>query len=153
MKAFLLAAGNGTRLRPLTDSVPKCLLPVRGVPLLEIWLNNCKAAGITDVLVNTHAHAETVRKFAAAQKSGVRIRIAEEPELLGSAGTLAKNREFVSGEESFVVLYADVLTNISRNVFRQRWGSIRCPIPRDAELLPWTKMKSSRSLPRNRCGP
>jgi mannose-1-phosphate guanylyltransferase len=113
MKAFLLAAGNGTRLRPLTDSVPKCLLPVRGVPLLEIWLNNCKAAGITDVLVNTHAHAETVRKFAAAQKSGVRIRIAEEPELLGSAGTLAKNREFVSGEESFVVLYADVLTNIN----------------------------------------
>jgi len=113
MKAFLLAAGNGTRLRPLTDSVPKCLLPVRGVPLLEIWLNNCEAAGITDVLVNTHAHAETVRKFAAEQKTGVRIRIAEEPELLGSAGTLAKNREFVSGEEPFVVLYADVLTNIN----------------------------------------
>jgi mannose-1-phosphate guanylyltransferase len=113
MKAFLLAAGNGTRLRPLTNSVPKCLLPIRGVPLLEIWLNNCKAAGITDVLVNTHAHAETVRKFAAEQKTGVRIRIVEEPELLGSAGTLAKNREFASGEEPFVVLYADVLTNLN----------------------------------------
>jgi mannose-1-phosphate guanylyltransferase len=112
MKAFLLAAGNGTRLRPLTDSVPKCLLPIQGVPLLEIWLNNCKAAGITDVLVNTHAHAEAIRQFAAKQKTGVRIRIAEEPELLGSAGTLAENRKFVANEESFFVLYADVLTNL-----------------------------------------
>jgi mannose-1-phosphate guanylyltransferase len=112
MKAFLLAAGNGTRLRPLTDNVPKCLLPIHGVPLLEIWLNNCKAAGITDVLVNTHAHAGAIRKFAAEQKTGVRICIAEEPELFGSAGTLAENRKFIAGEESFCVLYADVLTNV-----------------------------------------
>lgn len=112
MKAFLLAAGNGTRLRPLTDNVPKCLLPIQGVPLLKIWLSNCKAVGITDVLVNTHAHAEAVRKFAAEQETGVRMRIVEEPELLGSAGTLAQNREFVAGEESFFVLYADVLTNV-----------------------------------------
>lgn len=112
MKAFLLAAGNGTRLRPLTDNVPKCLLPIQGVPLLEIWLNNCKAAGVTDVLVNTHAHAEAIRKFAAEQKTGVRMRIVEEPELLGSAGTLAENREFADGEQSFFVLYADVLTNV-----------------------------------------
>jgi mannose-1-phosphate guanylyltransferase len=79
---------------------------------LEIWLNNCKAAGITNVLVNAHAHAGAVRQFAAEQKTGVRIRIAEEPELLGSAGTLSANRDFVAGEESFFVLYADVLTNV-----------------------------------------
>jgi mannose-1-phosphate guanylyltransferase len=113
MKAFLLAAGNGTRLRPLTDSVPKCLLPICGVPLLEIWLNNCKAAGITDVLVNTHAHAGAIRRFAAEQKTGVRVHIAEELELLGSAGTLAENHEFIAGEKSFFVLYADVLTNVA----------------------------------------
>jgi mannose-1-phosphate guanylyltransferase len=112
MKAFLLAAGNGTRLRPLTDSVPKCLLPIQGVPLLEIWLNNCRAAGITDVLVNAHAHVEAIRQFAAEQSTGVRMSIVEEAELLGSAGTLAENREFVAGEESFFVLYADVLTNL-----------------------------------------
>src|SRR6478736_9896404 len=112
MKAFLLAAGNGIRLRPLTDKVPKCLLPIQGVPLLEIWLRNCKVAGVTDVLVNTHAHAEAIRQFAAKQRTGVRMRIAEEPELLGSAGTLAENREFVAREESFFVLYADVLTNV-----------------------------------------
>ena len=112
MKAFILAAGNGTRLRPLTDSVPKCLLPIQGVPLLEIWLNNCRAAGITDVVVNVHAHAEAVKKFAVAQKSGLKVSIVEEPQLLGSAGTLAENRAFVAGEEAFFVLYGDVLTNV-----------------------------------------
>jgi len=112
MKAFLLAAGNGTRLRPLTDSIPKCLLPIRGVPLLGIWLNNCKAAGIAEVLVNTHAHAEEIRRFIAEQQSGVKIRIAEEQDLLGSAGTVSENRDFVTGEKAFFILYADVLTNI-----------------------------------------
>jgi mannose-1-phosphate guanylyltransferase len=112
MKAFLLAAGNGTRLRPLTERIPKCLLPIQGVPLLEIWLNNCKAAGITDVLINTHAHIGAIRKFASEQKTGVRMRIVEELELLGSAGTLAENRDFVAKEESFFILYADVLTNV-----------------------------------------
>jgi mannose-1-phosphate guanylyltransferase len=112
MKAFLLAAGNGTRLRPLTNNIPKCLLPIQGVPLLEIWLNNCRPAGITDVLVNTHAYAGVIRKFAAEQKTGVRMCLAEEPELLGSAGTLAENRKFIAREESFFVFYADVLTNV-----------------------------------------
>jgi mannose-1-phosphate guanylyltransferase len=112
MKAFLLAAGNGTRLRPLTDRVPKCLLPIQGVPLLAIWLNSCRAAGITDVLINTHAHAGVIRQFAAEQETGVRIRIAEEPRLLGSAGTLMENRDFVAGDDAFYVLYADVLTNV-----------------------------------------
>src|SRR5260221_13741308 len=112
MRLFLMAAETGTRLRPLTDRVPKCLLPIQGVPLLEIWLNNCKAAGITDVLVNTHAHSGVVRQFAAEQKTGVLMRIAEEPQLLGSAGTLAENSDFGAGEDAFYVLYADVLTNV-----------------------------------------
>jgi mannose-1-phosphate guanylyltransferase len=119
MNAFLLAAGNGTRLRPLTDRVPKCLLPIQHVPMLEIWLNNCKAAGITDVLVNTHAHAEAVRTFAAKQSSGVRVHIAEEPLMLGSAGTLAENRHFVAGQDAFFVLYADVLTNVDLSCMLQ----------------------------------
>jgi mannose-1-phosphate guanylyltransferase len=112
MKAFILAAGHGTRLRPLTDSVPKCLLPIQGVPLLEIWLNHCKAAGIADVLINAHAHPKAVREFAAVQKN-IHLSIAEEPQLLGSAGTLAENRDFVTDERTFLILYGDVLTNIN----------------------------------------
>lgn len=68
MKAFLLAAGHGTRLRPLTDSVPKCLLPVRGVPILQIWLEICRRLGVDQVLVNLHAHANAVRTFVSKEK-------------------------------------------------------------------------------------
>jgi mannose-1-phosphate guanylyltransferase len=113
MRAFILAAGSGTRLRPLTDSVPKCLLPIRGVPLLQIWLENCCATGISEVLVNVHAHPEKFREFVRKQASPVRINIVEEQQLLGSAGTLAENRSFVEQEKDFFVLYGDVLTNVS----------------------------------------
>lgn len=113
MKAFILAAGNGTRLRPLTDSVPKCLLPIQGMPLLQIWLENCRAGKISDVLVNVHSHAAKVREFVGRHSSPVQVHIAEEPQLLGSAGTLAENRNFVAGEEAFFILYGDVLTNVS----------------------------------------
>ena len=54
MKAFLLAAGLGTRLRPLTDTVPKCMLTIEGRPLLDIWLDSFDRAGVDEVLVNVH---------------------------------------------------------------------------------------------------
>jgi mannose-1-phosphate guanylyltransferase len=111
MKAFLLAAGHGTRLRPYTDCIPKCLLPVQGVPMLEIWLSLCREHGISEVLVNTHAHSAAVVDFAKRWKNGVRVTVKEEPELFGSAGTLRVNREWVEGEDKFWVFYADVLTN------------------------------------------
>ena len=110
MKAFLLAAGQGTRLRPITDTLPKCLVPIRGVPMLEIWLDLCRRARITDVLLNLHTHAEAVRKTLKQSRSGVSIRISEEPELLGSAGTLLANRNWVAGDDCFWEFYAYVLT-------------------------------------------
>src|SRR5579864_478271 len=111
MKAFLMAAGFGTRLRPLTDSVPKCLLPIRGVPLLEIWLDLCRNYGIDDVLINTHSYPGVVKKYLDEISAGLRIRVSEEEVLLGSAGTLLENRDWVASESAFWVLYADVLTN------------------------------------------
>lgn len=112
MKAFLLAAGNGSRLRPLTDDCPKCFLPIQGVPLLAVWLENCRRAGVDEVLINTHAHAAKVREFVKGYDGALRIRLTEESELLGSAGTLAANRGFVEDEDGFLILYADVLTNL-----------------------------------------
>lgn len=111
MKGFLLAAGHGTRLRPYTDNTPKCLLPIRGTPMLEIWLALCRRYGITDVLVNTHAHASAVKDFVGRWRDGVRVSVVEEQELHGSAGTLLANRDWVVGEHQFWVFYADVLTN------------------------------------------
>lgn len=111
-KAFLLAAGRGTRLRPLTDTTPKCLVPIGGVPLLHLWLQLCREHGITDVLVNTHHFPEQVEACAAAAPAGVRVTTVFEPELLGTAGTVRANRGFVAGECEFFVLYADNLTNV-----------------------------------------
>ena len=110
MKAFLLAAGHGTRLRPLTDHTAKCLLPVRGEPLLEIWLKLCHRHAIHEVLINIHAHATKVTDYLAEHHNGVQIKVMEEPRLLGSAGTVWANRDWVSESESFWILYGDVLT-------------------------------------------
>lgn len=110
MKAFLLAAGHGTRLRPLTDRIPKCLVPICGVPLLDIWLEVCRLADIDEVLINLHAHADVVREAVREKETGVIVHLTEETTLLGSAGTLLANRNWVAGESRFWVLYGDVLT-------------------------------------------
>src|ERR1700722_16965550 len=109
MKAIILAAGLGTRLRPLTATTPKCLVTIDGVPLLELWLRECERARVEAVLVNPHHLAERVAEFAAARR-GVPVQLAYEPTLLGSAGTIAANWSFVDGDESFLVVYADNLT-------------------------------------------
>jgi mannose-1-phosphate guanylyltransferase len=111
VKGFLLAAGVGTRLRPLTDDLPKCLVTIQGKPLLAIWLEWCATYGVDEILLNSHAHSERVREFVEAYRGPVRVTLTHERELLGSAGTLHVNREFVAGEKEFAVLYADVLTN------------------------------------------
>lgn len=110
MKAFLLAAGHGTRLRPITDNLPKCLVPIQGIPLLAIWLKTCSAVGVTEVLINLHSHADIVRRFLLdLGDCDVRVHVSEEPELLGSAGTLVANRGWLENEELFWIFYADVL--------------------------------------------
>jgi mannose-1-phosphate guanylyltransferase len=84
LKAFLLAGGHGTRLRPLTDSVPKCLVPIRGRPLLDIWLELCARSGITDVLINLHAHPQPIEQHLERTGSPVNVRLVREDRLLGS---------------------------------------------------------------------
>ena len=111
MKAFLLAAGLGTRLRPITDSTPKCMLRIGDRPLLDIWLDALAEAGVHEVLVNLHHHAPVVRAHLAARSGPPAVRLAEEQELLGSAGTLLANRSFVDGEEMFLAVNADNLTD------------------------------------------
>jgi mannose-1-phosphate guanylyltransferase len=109
VKAFLLAAGPGSRLRPMTDAVPKCLVPIRGTPMLSIWLQACKRFGIEEVLINLHAHAAAVSEFLRQDINGPRVRVVVEQQLLGSAGTLRANRDWVMSDEFFWVFYADVL--------------------------------------------
>lgn len=112
MKAFLLAAGEGRRLRPLTDHLPKCLVPIGGTPLLEIWLRLLERHGVTGVLVNTHYLADQVEAFVGTYPTSMEVVTAYEPRLLGSAGTVLANRGFAAGAERFFVIYADNLSNV-----------------------------------------
>jgi mannose-1-phosphate guanylyltransferase len=111
VKAILLAAGLGTRLRPITDRTPKCLLRVGSRTLLDIWLDALEGVGVTEVLLNTHHLAPLVRAHVAARAGGPLVRLTHEPTLLGSAGTLLANRDFVAGEDMFLAVNADNLTD------------------------------------------
>jgi mannose-1-phosphate guanylyltransferase len=111
MKAFLLAAGVGTRLRPITDTIPKCMVAIDGQPLLDIWLDAFDRAGIDEVLVNLHHLPDVVRHHIAGRIGPPAVRTFFEPELLGSAGTLIANRQWVEREELFLACYADNLTD------------------------------------------
>lgn len=127
MKAFLLAAGLGTRLRPVTDSVPKCMVDIDGRPLLDIWLDAFHRAGVDEVLVNLHYLPEVVTAHLAHRGGGPAVRTVLEPELLGSAGTLRANRRWVEGEEMFLACYADNLTSFDLRTLvdaHRQWGPI-----------------------------
>jgi mannose-1-phosphate guanylyltransferase len=110
LKAVLLAAGLGTRLRPVTYSIPKCLVPIHGKPLLAYWLDLLLKSGIAEVLTNTHHLAEQVVAFRQASSWRDRLTLVHEPELLGTGGTVIANRDFF-GRNPVVVAHAD---NLSR---------------------------------------
>jgi mannose-1-phosphate guanylyltransferase len=116
MKAFLLAAGLGTRLRPITDSTPKCLVDIGGRSLLDIWLDTLAAAGVDEVLLNTHHLASLVEAHVARRTAPPAVRLSHEPVLLGSAGTLLAGRDFVADEELFLAVNADNLTDFDVRV-------------------------------------
>lgn len=129
MKAFLLAGGRGERLRPLTDRTPKCLLDVAGVPMLERWLLALAGAGVDEVLVNTHHLAGQVENYVRRRAAGrPAVRLEYEPELLGSAGTVAAHADFVDGEKCFWVVYADNLTGVDLPAMREFHRSRPSPL-------------------------
>lgn len=120
MKAFLLAAGVGKRLRPLTDDLPKCMVPIAGKPLLHYWIYLCKRYGVTELLLNLHHHPKVVEVYLREiENNDLRIKVSREPQLLGSGGTIAANVDFVQKERDFYILYADNLTNVNLEALLQ----------------------------------
>ncbi len=125
MKAILLAAGVGARLRPLTDSVPKCMVPIGDRPMLDLWLDSLAKAGIHEVLINLHHLAEIVKAHVEARSGPPSVTTVYEAELLGSAGTLLTNRGWVRDEDAVLVCNADNLTDFDLRdlVDRHRRGN------------------------------
>ncbi len=108
MNALLLAAGFGTRLRPLTDHTPKCLVEVNGRPLLDYWLQDLHAAGVIEFVINTHHLAETVRSYVTQHALAPSITLVHEDHILGTAGTLLANADFLK-RGTTLVAHADNL--------------------------------------------
>ncbi|HEV8243469.1 MAG TPA: nucleotidyltransferase family protein [Nitrospirales bacterium] len=110
MKAMLLAAGLGTRLRPLTDAIPKPLLPVAGQPILLWNLLLLKRHGITDVIINLHHLGEQiVQALGDGSRFGLRVAYSHEPTLLGTGGGIKQAAPFLK-DGSFLVLNGDTLS-------------------------------------------
>lgn len=103
MRAILLAAGLGTRLRPLTETVPKCLVPVGREVLLDMWLRRLSEAGVDRVLVNLHHLADAVRRHVAGSQWADLVEFVDEPVLLGTAGTLVANKSFLQCGDGLLV--------------------------------------------------
>jgi mannose-1-phosphate guanylyltransferase len=103
MRAILLAAGFGTRLRPLTNNVPKCLVTIKGKPLIQIWLEKLKEINVSPVLVNTHYLSSKVDNFIKNSPFADHVSIVFEPVLLGTAGTLINNLDFFQNQDGLLI--------------------------------------------------
>ena len=103
MRALLLAAGFGTRLRPMTYTIPKCLVTIKGKPLLEIWLERLTHAGIDNFLINTHYLPEKVVDYINTSKYSAQVCLVYEDNLQGTAGTLLNNLNFFKGEDGLFI--------------------------------------------------
>lgn len=112
MKSFLLAAGEGNRLKPLTDTIPKCLVPINGKPLLFYWIDLFRRFQIDEVLINTHYLPQKVETAIRENTHDIKFHVSYELKLLGSAGTIKMNKQFIEQEEDFYIFYADNLVDV-----------------------------------------
>ena len=113
MKAMILAAGTGTRLKPLTDKTPKALIPVRGIPMLEHVVMKIKAAGFTHIIVNIHHFGEQIIDFLASKDNfGMDVSISDERKyLLDTGGAIKQAKEFLNSDKSFLVHNVDIFSD------------------------------------------
>lgn len=120
MRALLLAAGLGTRLRPVTDHIPKCLVDINGRPLLDYWLELLSSGGIKQVLINLHYMPYEVRKYLAQCRYPIDISTVHEVTLLGTAGTIRKNKDYFKNKP-LMLIHADNLSKFDMQAFINRY--------------------------------
>ena len=113
MEALVFAAGLGTRLRPITDTIPKALVPVDGKPLLYHVVSKLKAAGADKIVINVHHFPEQIREYLQTHDFGVKISISDESEqLLETGGGILAARPMLSGDAPFLVHNVDIVSNL-----------------------------------------
>ncbi len=109
MKGMILAAGFGTRLAPLTDAMPKALLPVAGVPMIQHAVNALQRAGCDEIVVNAHHFAAQVEDYFRRKDSGMRVHVLREREILGTGGGVLNAASLLAKEDVFLLYNADIV--------------------------------------------
>lgn len=113
MNAFIFAAGLGTRLKPLTDSMPKALVPVGGKPLLAHVIEKLKAAGCKKIVINIHHFGDMIIDYVKSQNNfGVEILFSDERQMLLETGGAIKHAVDLLGDEPFLIHNVDILSNV-----------------------------------------
>ena len=120
MKALVFAAGLGTRLKPLTDTMPKALIPVGGSPLLKQVMQKLVAAGYDEIVINVHHFADMIREYVAANDGfGAKVAFSSETDLLRETGGGIRHAEpLLGGDAPFLVHNVDILSNLDLKWFR-----------------------------------
>tara|TARA_B100000963_G_scaffold74472_1_gene62599 strand:- start:1130 stop:1759 length:630 start_codon:yes stop_codon:yes gene_type:complete len=110
MRAFILCAGLGTRLRPISNQIPKCLVEVKGETLLERHIRKLKEINVSEIIINLHHKPDSIREFLNLKKNfGIDIIFSEEETLMGTGGALVKAKEEI-GTETFILISGDLYT-------------------------------------------
>ena len=123
MKAMIFAAGLGTRLRPLTDTMPKALVPVCGKPLLAHVIEKLAASGYDDIVVNVHHFSGQIKDYLATHDFGVKVSISDETSLLlETGGAIAHARPLLeASSQPFLVHNVDIISDLDLEWFRREW--------------------------------
>jgi len=119
MKAMIFAAGLGTRLKPITDTIPKALVPVCSQPLLKHLIDKLKASGYTSIVINVHHFAEKIREYVAQNNNfGVEILFSDESDLLReTGGGIRHAAPLLGGNEPFLIHNVDIISNLNLEDF------------------------------------
>ncbi len=123
MKAIILAGGRGKRLRPITDYVPKPLIPIKNIPIIEWQIKYLKKFGISEVIICSGYKTEMMENYLNNKKLGVKIKFSIETTPLGTGGAIKKAAKKIN-EKAFIVINGDVITNIDLKKLLKKENSI-----------------------------
>lgn len=125
MKAIILAGGRGKRLRPVTDYVPKPLIPLDNIPILEWQIKYMKSFGINDIVICTGYKTQMIENFLSTKNNfGINITISKEKQPLGTGGAIKQAMKLVKGNSSFFVINGDTITNIDLKKMLKKQNAI-----------------------------
>jgi NDP-sugar pyrophosphorylase family protein len=123
LKAIILAGGRGNRLRPITDYVPKPLIPIKNIPIIEWQIKYLKKFGVSEVIICSGYKTEMIENYLNNKKLGIKISFSVEDMPLGTGGAIKKAGKKIN-DKSFIVINGDIITNIDLKKLLKKENSI-----------------------------